>query len=125
MVNFPITSDWLEALIGQPPDQQISYLQSANLLSVEGLSKVLDETMRLARRDPGKARQLTLICANAARQANLPGLLPRATYVRAQTHAGSGEFSAALELIHRPDRMGGHRGGLEAADQPGVDAYSE
>lgn len=55
--------------------------------------------MRLARSDPGKARRLTLICADAAVPAGAPAILPRATYLRAQTHAINGEFGTALELI--------------------------
>ncbi len=55
--------------------------------------------MQLARSDPGKARHLTVICANAAEPAAAPAILPRATYLRAQTHAINGEFDTALQLI--------------------------
>lgn len=100
MQDTMVRAEWLEELLGLPSsEQQLAYLQSANLLDAEGLSKLLDQAMRLARSDPGKARQLTLICALAAQPGSAPGIIPRATYVRAQTHAINGDFTTALELI--------------------------
>lgn len=91
---------WLETLLALThPEQQASFLRSADLFNSSGISLLLDEAMRLARSDPGKARLLTTICANTAREAGAPQFVPRATYVRAQTHAINGEFSTALELI--------------------------
>jgi len=98
--SAPVTAEWIEELLGLPtPEQQSSFLQSANVFHAEGLSQLLDQAMRLARSDPGRARQLTIICANAAEPASAPIILPRATYLRAQTHAINGEFNTALELI--------------------------
>jgi CHAT domain-containing protein/Tfp pilus assembly protein PilF len=89
-----------EAIFGLPSlERQIDFLQSAGLMNPAGLSRLLDEAARLARRDPGKARQLTVISAEASVQAGAPTVLPRALYVRAQTHAINGEFTSALELI--------------------------
>lgn len=91
---------WLEELLRLPSsEQQLNYLRSAKLLNAEGLSQLLDQAMRLARSDPGKARQLTLICSFAAQPASAPAITPRATYVRAQTHAIAGDFTTAFELI--------------------------
>jgi CHAT domain-containing protein/Tfp pilus assembly protein PilF len=95
-----VTAEWIDALLRLPsPEQQVAFLQSANLLDAKGLSQLLDQAMQLARSDPGKARQLAVICAEAAGEANAPAIAPRAAYLRAQTHAINGEFNNALELI--------------------------
>ena len=95
-----VTADRIDALLQLPAlEQQLAFLRSAHLLHAEGLSQLLDQAMRLARSDPGKARQLAGICAEAAEEANAPAIVPRAAYLRAQTHAINGEFNTALELI--------------------------
>src|SRR5687768_12662301 len=95
-----VTDEWIDALLRLPaPEQQLAFLQSAHLLDAKGLSQLLDQAMRLARSDPGKARQLAIICAEAAGEANAPAIVPRSVYLRAQTHAINWEFNAALELI--------------------------
>lgn len=95
-----VTAERVDALLELPAqEQQLEFLQSAQLLQAEGLSQLLDQAMQLARSDPGKARQLASICAQFAEQANAPVIVPRAAYLRAQTHAINGEFNAALELI--------------------------
>jgi CHAT domain-containing protein/Tfp pilus assembly protein PilF len=95
-----VTAEWIDALLRLPShEQQLAFLRSAQLLHAEGLSQLLDQAMRLARSDPGKARQLAGICAEAAGEANAPLIVPRAAYLRAQTHAINGEFNTALELI--------------------------
>jgi CHAT domain-containing protein len=98
--NTLVTAEWIDELVGlSAPEQQLSFLQSAQMLHTPGLSQLLEQAMRLARSDPGKARQLTLICANASGPAAAPSILPRATYLRAQTYAINGDFNTALELI--------------------------
>ncbi len=100
IASAPITAEWIEELLQLPTlEQQSSFLRSANWFHAEGLSHLLEQAMWLTRSDPGKARQLTMICANAAKPAAAPAILPRATYLRAQTYAINGEFNAALELI--------------------------
>ncbi|HEU0292334.1 MAG TPA: CHAT domain-containing protein [Anaerolineales bacterium] len=100
VANTPVTAEWIDELLQLPaPEQQMAFLQSAHLLDAEGLSQLLDQAMRLARSDPGKARQLAAICAEAAGEASAPVIVPRATYLRAQTHAINGDFNTALELI--------------------------
>jgi CHAT domain-containing protein/tetratricopeptide (TPR) repeat protein len=95
-----VTDEWIDALLRLPSlEQQLAFLRSAHLLHAEGLSQLLDQAMRLARSDPGQARQLAVICAEAAGEANAPAIAPRAAYLRAQTHAINGEFNTALELI--------------------------
>ncbi|HLF24872.1 MAG TPA: CHAT domain-containing tetratricopeptide repeat protein [Anaerolineae bacterium] len=99
-LELPFTDAWLDQLLGLPTlEQQIDYLRSANILHVQGLSQLLDQATRLVRSDPGKARQLSIVCASAAGPAAAAIVLPRATYLRAQTHAINGEFNIALELI--------------------------
>ena len=100
VTNSPVTTEWIDALLRLPAhEQQVAFLQSANLLHAEGLSQLLDKAMQLARSDPAKARQLTTICAEAAGQANAPAIVPRSAYLRAQTYAINGDFNTALELI--------------------------
>jgi len=95
-----VTAEWIDALLQLPAlEQQLAFLRSAHLLHTEGLSQLLDQAMRLARSDPGKARQLAAICAEAAGEANAPAIVPRSAYLRAQTHAINGEFNIALELV--------------------------
>src|SRR6266508_1742984 len=100
VTNSPVTAEWIDALLQLPAlEQQLAFLRSAHLLHAEGLSQLLDQAMRLARSDPGQARQLVAICAEAAGEANAPAIVPRSAYLRAQTHAINGEFNTALELI--------------------------
>jgi len=100
VTNNPVTAEWINALLQLPAiEQQLAFLRSAHLLHVEGLSQLLDQAMQLARSDPGQARQLAAICAEAAGEANAPAIVPRAAYLRAQTHAINGDFNTALELI--------------------------
>ena len=66
--NTLVTAEWIDALLRLPVlAQQVAYLQSADLLDAEGLSQLLDEAMKLVRSNPGKARQLAIICAEAGR----------------------------------------------------------
>src|SRR5919109_5329413 len=98
--NSPVTAEWIDALLQVPAlEQQVECLRSAHLLHAEGLSEVLDQAMQRARSDPAQARQLAVVCAQAAEEANAPVIVPRATYLRAQTYAINGDFSTALELI--------------------------
>ena len=100
VTNSPVTAEWIDALLQLPAlKQQLAFLRSAHLLHADGLSELLDQAMQLARSDPGKARQLAAICAEAAEEANAPAIVPRAAYLRAQTHAINGDFNTALELI--------------------------
>ena len=100
VANSPVTAEWIDALLQVPAlEQQLALLRSAHLLDADGLSQLLDQTMRLARSDPGKARQLASICAQAAGEANAPAIVPRSAYLRAQTYAINGDFNTALELI--------------------------
>ena len=100
VANSSVTAEWIEALLQLPSlEQQLECLRSAHLLDADGLSQVLDQAMQRARSNPAQARQLATICAQAAEEANAPVIVPRSTYLRAQTHAINGEFNTALELI--------------------------
>ena len=100
VANSPVTAEWIDSLLQLPArEQQLARLRSADLLDAEGLSQLLDQAMQRARSDPAQARQLAVLCAEAAEEANAPAIVPRATYLRAQTHAINGEFNTALELI--------------------------
>ena len=80
-------------------EHQAAFLQKAALLNQAGLTQLLDLAMELARSDPGRAQQLTILCAELANRAGVPAILPKATYIRAQTHAINGELNRSLELI--------------------------
>ena len=98
--GIPPDPVWLEALFGlSSAEQQYLHLTKENLADEQGMSALLDFAMQLARRDPGKARALTQICLDVARQAGPARLIPRATYALAQTHAINGDFATALSLI--------------------------
>ena len=95
-----VTAEWIDALLQlSSREKQLVLLQAAHLLDAEGLSRLLDQAMQRARSDPAQARQLATLCAEAAEEANAPVIGPRATYLRAQTHAINGDFNTALELI--------------------------
>ena len=96
----PVTAEWIDTLLQSPAlEQRLSLLRSAQLLDGDGLSQLLDQAMQMARSDPGKARRLAIVCAEAADEANAPIIAPRSMYIRAQTYAANGEFNTALELI--------------------------
>src|SRR5688572_15618906 len=100
VANSPGTAEWIDELLQVPAlEQQLALLRSAHLLHAEGLSQLLDQAMQRARSNPAQARQLAVMCAEAAEEANAPVIVPRATYLQAQTHAINGEFNTALELI--------------------------
>jgi tetratricopeptide (TPR) repeat protein len=79
--------------------QRSSVLRSAKLLNAEGLELLLDFADRLVYSDPGKAQRLAGLCAHFADQVDALAVVPRASYIRAQTHAANGEFDAALSMI--------------------------
>jgi CHAT domain-containing protein/Tfp pilus assembly protein PilF len=98
--NSPATAAWIETLLQSPTlPERLSLLRSAQLLNREGLSQLLDQAMQMARSDPGQARRLAIVCAEAAADADAPIIVPRSMYLRAQTYAANGEFDKALELI--------------------------
>jgi CHAT domain-containing protein/tetratricopeptide (TPR) repeat protein len=100
VANSSVTAEWTDALLQVPTlEQQLAHLRSAHLLHAEGLSELLDQAMQRARSDPAQARQLAAMCAEAAEEAKAPVIVPRATYLQAQTYAINGEFDAALKLI--------------------------
>lgn len=81
--------------------QQIKMLQEANLLHSEGLLSLLEAAAEWVRTSPDQARQIALICTDAAAEAKVTTILPRAAYIRAQTHALAGEFEPAQHLIEQ------------------------
>ncbi len=78
---------------------QASLLADADLLNAEGLAQLLDTAVNLVRTDPMKARHLSHICRELAADVDAPLLLPKATYINAQTYAVMGQFEEALSLI--------------------------
>ncbi|MCG8351547.1 MAG: CHAT domain-containing protein [Chloroflexales bacterium] len=80
-------------------DQQAAELAAAHLLNGRGLHALLDMAAQLVRGDPGKGRQLAVLCADLAERATAPSAVPRAAYIRAQAHAINAEFETAITLI--------------------------
>jgi CHAT domain-containing protein len=94
-------SDFVEQLLTLPSTaEQLAHIQNAGLADVEGLSGLLEETAVLVRSNPRLARRLLTIYSDAADLADIPEVIPRAAYLKAQTHALAGEFDEALALIH-------------------------
>lgn len=95
-----LSPEWLDMLLALPAaEARSAALQAAGLWDAPGLGRVLDQAAQLARSNPGRARVVAGVVAEAASPARAPGLYPRATYLRAQTHAINGEFAAALDYI--------------------------
>ncbi len=78
---------------------QASLLADADLLNADGLTCLLQTAVNLVHNDPMQARHLSHICQQLAEDVGAPLLLPRATYIMAQTHAVMGQLNEALTLI--------------------------
>ena len=98
-VNEPMIKNLLEA---SGKKDQVSLLVSAGLFNQEGLSHLLDTAANLARTDPMQARHLSLACSDLARDLGGPLLLPKATYINAQTHAVMGSFTRRWPSFNLP-----------------------
>ena len=98
--NIEIDSGLAAELLALPTlAQQLTFLQSADLLYPEGLLRLLDYAAELVRGNPGQARRLASICAAVAGQVDSGEAIPRAAYIKAQTYALAGDFDVALDLI--------------------------
>lgn len=84
--------------------EQLEELDNLGLLSEAGLSELLDEAEQMARRNPGQARELTLLVEQAAESSGCSSITPRALYLQAQSHAINGEFELARELVERAQK---------------------
>ena len=80
-------------------EAQTAHLEAHALLNADGLGQVVEWVGRLARQNPGQARQLADVCLAIAELANLSATIPRTQYLKAQTHALAGEFETALQLV--------------------------
>lgn len=95
-----ITPDLVASLLALPAgDTQINYLHSANLFNAAGLTELVDYAANIAGSHPAQAQQLASICATTAVSPIAPNLIPRATYIQAQTYAIHGQFTQAYSLI--------------------------
>jgi CHAT domain-containing protein len=96
--NLP--SGFVADLLAQPStEEQLAFLQRANMLSAEGLGGLLDYASDDVGNDPRQASQLAVLCLDVAKSANAPLVVPRATYLLAQTYAINGKFTQASALI--------------------------
>ena len=81
-------------------EERLAFLDTAGLLSADGLDRLLDFAERLVHADPGRAQRLAVLCAGAADRAAAPAAVPRASYIRLMTYAENGEFDAALRMAN-------------------------
>lgn len=78
---------------------QQALLDAADLLNQAGLMAILDQASELVRGDPVRGQALAQICAEIGESCDIPAIVPRATYLRAQAHAANGELDIAIALI--------------------------
>lgn len=78
---------------------QMAHLQTAHLLDTAGLSQLVEPAGLLVRRDSCRATQLTAVCLNIAEDAGIPGVTPRAAYLKAQAQVLTGDLDSALQLV--------------------------
>jgi CHAT domain-containing protein/tetratricopeptide (TPR) repeat protein len=94
-----VDSGLVEDLLALPTLEQGSgFLRAADLLNEDGLDRLLDVAERLLSSDPGKARRLAELCAEAADGIAAPAAVARANYIRAGAHGINGDFDAELRL---------------------------
>ena len=79
-------------------EERLALLDSAGLLSADGLDRLLDFAERLVHADPGEAHRLAALCAGVADCAAARAAVPRASYVRGQAYSLNGELEAALRM---------------------------
>ncbi|HEU4492648.1 MAG TPA: CHAT domain-containing protein [Rubrobacteraceae bacterium] len=95
--DHKVDAGFLEELLALPTlEQRSAFLRTAGLLNAEGLEQLLDLADRLVHSDPGQAHRLAALCADLADRAAAPTAVPRASYIRGQTHAANGELGSAL-----------------------------
>lgn len=95
-----VNDDWLTIFLHLPTQaaQRVAAAQ-AHLLTPVGLTYLLDYAEGLTHRNPGQACQLAQFCEAVAEECAAPTLIPRAQYLRAQSHAINGELTVALDLV--------------------------
>ena len=96
----PQSIEVLDELLRFPTvSQQTEHLQTAGLLTTDGLSALLAAAERQVGAAPDQAYKISQLCEYASLRANLFALLPRTAYLQAQIHAIRGEFALAQNLI--------------------------
>ena len=96
----PFDAALVEQLVRKPsPVQQALLLYKKDLLNVAALSDLMDIIKTMAYSDPARARQLTMLFDDQSVQQLVPEVVPRALYLRAQTHIMLGELYEAHRLI--------------------------
>ncbi len=94
--------------------EQVDLLKTADLSNGAILEQLLEQAAKLVGSDPGRARELALLCSQLAERTAAPLLIPRAHYICAQTYAAGGDFQNALIYIQQA-ADGYHRLGDELA----------
>lgn len=100
MTSTPLTPAWVDAWLALPTlAQQRAALEAAGLFHAAGLEQLITLAAEWIRRAPGTSHQIIAICLTLAQTLQLPQLVARAQYLKAQAHALAGEFDAALPLV--------------------------
>ncbi len=95
-----VTPELVDQLLALPTHaEKVNLLRIGELLDADGLDQLLDFAEQLAGGDPKMAQRLVETCVDLSDEARAPAALPRASYLRAQTHAIDGEFNTALQMV--------------------------
>jgi tetratricopeptide (TPR) repeat protein len=84
-----------------PPDDRGHLARACGVSTRAFVDASLSITEHQIGADPGRARAMTVLAEQIAGTIDDAGLIARATYLRAQTHALNAEFETALTLIDR------------------------
>jgi CHAT domain-containing protein len=99
-IDTSLPNEWVAHLLALPTQAgQLAQLHSQHSLNQASLTQLLDHVEQLTQQNPGQARQLAALCEAAAEPAAAPTIVPRALYLRAQSHAINGELDLALTLV--------------------------
>jgi tetratricopeptide (TPR) repeat protein len=79
--------------------EQMARLVAVHLANEDGLNDLLTHAEQAVRHDPSQARGLAQVCEDVATLISIPSLVPRATYLRAQTHVLRRDAQIAMTLI--------------------------
>ena len=88
-------------LLAASPTEQIALLRAAGAYDAAGVSDLLDIAADMIGSNPLQARALAQLCGALAADTGADEIAPKATYLRAQTHAITAECAVALTLIEQ------------------------
>jgi len=100
MADALISEKFVVDLLALPSfAEQSERLVAVHLANEDGLDDLLTYAEVAVRHDPMQARGVAQLCEEVATLISIPALVPRATYLRAQTFVLRGDAQTALTLI--------------------------